>query len=151
MNDRPRRLDSWGKKLTVDGELTGGQGTNHEETGADAAEGATDTELLGNLEQARGGALTGETLGLVDLGQHGIGGLGDDGGSETGHQTGAEVTDSLHGVGQGLLGELAEDGLGDLLEDDELGHGVRDPRSWERSVKSGSVKTRHLHRGTKGR
>jgi hypothetical protein len=34
---------------------------------------------------------------------------------------------SLGTVGESLLVDAGEDGLGDLLEDDELGHGVGDP------------------------
>ena len=113
--------------VAVDGELTGGQGTDHEETGTDTAVGATDTELLGDLDETAGGALTGLALGLVDLGQHGVSGLGDDGGGETGDETGAEVVDGLHAVGGLALVDEGVDGLVDLLEDDELGAGVGDP------------------------
>lgn len=111
----------------VDGELEGGKSTNHEQTGVDTGVRATEAELFADLDQTGGGALTGSTLGLVDLGQHGVGGLGDEGSSETGHQTGAQVDTSLEAVGHVLLGEGLEDGLRDLLEDDELGHGVRNP------------------------
>lgn len=114
-------------QVTVDGELTGSEGTDHEETGTNTTVRATDAELLSNLDQAGGGALSGKTLGLVDLGKHGVGGLGDNGSGETSNETRAEVSNSLHAVGEVLLGELAEDSLGNLLEDDELGHGVRDP------------------------
>ena len=114
-------------QVTVDGELTGSEGTDHEETGSNTGERTTDTKLLGDLEEAGGGALTGETLGLVDLGKHGVGGLRDDGGGETGNETGTQVDGGLETVGEGLLGPGAESGLGNLLEDDELGHGVGDP------------------------
>lgn len=113
--------------VTVDGELTGSQGTDHEETGADTSVAATEAELLADLGKAGDGALTRETLGLVDLAQHGISGLGDDGGGKTGNETGSEVDGGLGAVGHGVLVEGAQDGLGDLLEDDELGHGVGDP------------------------
>lgn len=115
------------EELTIDGELSGSQGTDHEETGTDTGVRTLETKLLGDLDQTGGGALTGETLGLVDLGKHGVGGLGNKGGSETGNQTGAQVGDGLHAVGQSVLGVVAEDSLGDLLEHDELGHGVGDP------------------------
>ncbi|KAJ8107405.1 hypothetical protein OPT61_g8892 [Boeremia exigua] len=105
------------------GKLTGSKGTDHEETGTNTAVRAADTELLGDLDQTAGGALTGLTLGLVDLGQHGVSGLGDDGGSETGDETGAEVVDGLHAVGGLALVDDGVDGLVDLLEDDELGAG----------------------------
>ncbi|TKW49736.1 hypothetical protein CTA1_5092 [Colletotrichum tanaceti] len=110
-------------EVAVDGELTGSEGTDHEETGTDTGVGAADAELLGDLDEAGGGAFSGETLGLVDLGEHGVGGLRDDGGGETGNETRAEVDGCLGTVGEGVLGVLAEDGLRDLLEDDELGHG----------------------------
>lgn len=116
---------------TVDGELEGGQSTNHEQTGVDTSVGATEAELLGDLDQTAGGALTGGTLGLVDLGQHSVGGLRDDGSGETGNQARAQVNTSLHALGHVLLGEGAVDSLGDLLVDDELGHGVRNPSERE--------------------
>lgn len=113
--------------VTVDGELTGSNTTNHEETSTNTAVRATETELLGDLDETGGGALTGETLGLVDLGQHGVSGLGDDGGGKTGNKTGAKVDTSLGTAREGVLVNAGVDGLRDLLEDDELGHGVGDP------------------------
>lgn len=114
-------------ELTVDGELEGGQSTDHEETSTDTSVGATETKLFSDLDQTAGGALTGQTLGLVDPGQHGVGRLGDESGGETGNQTRAKVDGGLHGLGQGRLGLDGEDGLGDLLENDELGASVRNP------------------------
>lgn len=111
--------------VTVDGELTGSDGTNHEETSTNTGEAALETKLLGDLDQTAGGALTGETLGLVDLGKHGVGGLGDDGSSETSKETSTKVDTSLTTVGEGVLVDNSEDGLRELLESDELGHGVR--------------------------
>lgn len=113
--------------VTVDGELTGSDTTDHEETGTDTGVRATETELLGDLDEAGDSALTGSALGLVDLGQHGVGGLGDDGGGETGDKTGAQVDGGLATGGEGALVNGLVDGLGDLLENDELGHGVGDP------------------------
>ena len=114
--------------VTVDGELTGSKGTDHEETGTDTTVRALDTELLGDLDETAGGALTGSTLGLVDLGKHGVGGLGDKGGGETGDETGTEVDGGVHAArGGGLVNVVGVDVLGDLLVDDELGHGVGDP------------------------
>lgn len=89
----------------------------------------TETELLGDLDQAGSGALTRQTLGLVDLGEHGVGGLRNEGGSETGDETGTKVDAGLHtGRGSALVNALV-DGLGDLLVNDELGHGVGNPES----------------------
>lgn len=113
--------------ITVDGELSSGQGSDHEQTGANAGVRALEAELLGDLDQAGGGALSGCALGLVDLGKHGVGWLGDDGGGETGDQTGTEVDTSLGTVGEGGLVDLTVDSLDDLLVHDELGHGVWDP------------------------
>ena len=114
--------------VTVDGELTGSKGTDHEETGTDTTVRALDTELLGDLDQTAGGALTGCTLGLVDLGEHSVGGLGNEGGGETGNETGTEVDGGVHAArGGGLVNVVGVDVLGDLLVDDELGHGVGDP------------------------
>lgn len=113
-------------EITIDGELAGSQGSDHEETGTDTGVRATETKLTGDLDQAAGGALTGEALGLVDLGEHGVGGLRNESGGETSNQTRAQVGSGLHAVGERLLGEGAEDSLRDLLEDDELGHGVGD-------------------------
>ena len=114
--------------VTVDGELTGSQGTDHEETETDTRVGATDAELFSDLHETGHGSLTGSTGGLVDLGEHGVGGLGNNGGSETSNETGAKVDTSLSAIGESVLVDLLVDSLGDLLEDDELGHGVGDPR-----------------------
>lgn len=114
-------------QITIDGKLTGSQGTNHEETSANTSVRATETKLLGNLDETGSGALTRKTLGLVDLGEHSVGGLRDNGGSETSGQTGRQVGNGLHAVRKGLLGVLAEDGLSSLLVNHKLGHGVGDP------------------------
>ena len=113
--------------VTVDGELTGSDTTDHEKTGTDTGVRATDTELLTDLDETGDSALSGETLGLVDLGEHCVSGLGDDGGGETGDKTGAQVDGGLATGGEGVLVDGLVDGLRDLLEDDELGHGVGDP------------------------
>jgi len=52
--------------------LTSSDGANHEETSRKTTEGSTDTELTGDLEETAGGRLTWKTLGLVDLGKHGV-------------------------------------------------------------------------------
>jgi hypothetical protein len=119
--------------IAIDGELTGGQGTNHEETGTDTSERTTDTELLGDLDEAAGGSLSGKTLGLVDPGEHGVGRLGDDSGGETSHETRAQVVNGLHARRGLALVDDGVDGLVDLLEDDELGHGVGNLLEQDRS------------------
>jgi hypothetical protein len=114
--------------VTVDGELTSGQGADHEETGTDSTVRALKTKLLGDLDQTAGGALTGKGLGLVDLGKHGVGGLGHKGGGETSNETGTKVDGGVHATrGGGLVNQVGVDVLGNLLVDDELGHGVGDP------------------------
>jgi hypothetical protein len=112
--------------VTVDGELASGQSTNHEQTSANTSIAATDTELFANLEQSAGGALAGETLGLVDLGQHGVGGLRDNGGSETSNETRSQVDHGLGTIRGGVLVQVLPDSLGNLFVDDEFGHCVRD-------------------------
>jgi hypothetical protein len=113
-------------EITVDSKLASSKSTNHEETSTETRERTTETELTADLEETGHGTLTRSTLGLVDLGKHGIGRLGDDGGGHTGDETGTKVGNSLHAAGEILLGVAAEDSLGNLLEDDELGHGVGD-------------------------
>jgi len=115
------------RHTSVDGELTSSKSTNHEETSANARVRATETELLADLDKARDSALTGETLGLVDLGEHSVGRLGDNGGSETSNQTRAQADDGLGAIGQRVLVNKSVDSLSDLLVDDELGNGVRNP------------------------
>lgn len=113
--------------VAVDGELTGSEGTDHEETGTNTAVRTTETELLGDLDQTAGGSLSGKALGLVDLREHSVGGLRDKSGGETGNKTRSEVDGGLHTRGKSVLVDTVVDGLSDLLEHDELGHGVRDP------------------------
>lgn len=111
-------------QVTVDGELTGGDETDHGKTGTNTGVGSLKTELLGDLDETGGGSLSWCTLGLVDLGKHGVGWLGDNGSGETGHQTGTEVDTGLGSVGELGLVDVVVDDLNALLEDDELGHGV---------------------------
>jgi len=110
--------------VSVDGELTGSEGTDHEETGTETGEGSLESELLGDLDETGGGSLSWKTLGLVDLGEHGIGWLGDNGSGETSNQTGTQVDTGLSEIGGGGLVDNSVDSLRDLLVDDELGHGV---------------------------
>lgn len=111
--------------ITVDGKLTGGQSTNHEESGTDTTVATAQTKLLGDLDQSAGCALTGKTLCLVDLGQHGIGGLGNDCGSETSDKTRSQVDNSLCSIRSSVLIDgIFVDSFDDLLKDHKLGHGV---------------------------
>ena len=108
--------------------MTGGKGTNHDKTSAHTGEKTRDTELTGHLDKSGGGSLSGSTLGLVDLGEQGVGGLGDDGSGHTGDETGRQVKTSLLTTGERVLGlsGRGEDLLDGNLEDGELGHGVWD-------------------------
>lgn len=111
--------------VVVDGELEGGEGTDHDNTGTQAQEETLDTELTSHGEETRhDGSRAG---GLVDLGEEGIGGLRDDGSSNTSNETRGQVDGGQGGAREVLLGASRfKDGLGGTLEDDELGHGVGD-------------------------
>jgi hypothetical protein len=104
----------------------------------------TKTKLLGDLDQTGSGALTGCALGLVDLGEHGVGGLRNESGSETGDETGTKVDGGLGTRGGSGFVDALVDGLGDLLVNDELGHGVGDPESRIRMRVKGTVTRMNL-------
>lgn len=115
-------------QLTVDGELTSGDRTNHDETGGQTTKETPDTEFTCKLGDTAGDGLTGGSLGLVDLGEQRVGGLRDGSGGETSDKTGTEVEHGSFTTGEFGLGlAVSRDGL---LEDDlhggELGHVVRD-------------------------
>lgn len=63
-------------------ELPGSQPAHHEETRGETGKGTAYAKLAGNLGETGDGALTGQSLGLVDLGKHRIGRLRHDGGSK---------------------------------------------------------------------
>lgn len=114
--------------VTVEGELSGSEGTNHEETSVETTEETANAEVLGDAHQSADGGLAWSALGLVDLGQESVGWLRDEGGGETGNDTTSQVErgDGTWGEGVlGLSGELNQLLEGDL-EDGELGHGVWD-------------------------
>jgi len=108
--------------------LTSGKGTDHDKTSAHTGEETRNTELTGHLDKSGSSTLSWGTLGLVDLGQEGVGGLRDDGSGHTGDKTGRQVETSLLTTGEGVLGlaSSGEDLLNGNLEDGELGHGVWD-------------------------
>jgi hypothetical protein len=101
--------------------------TYHEQSSTDTSEGSTETKLLSDLDQTAGGSLSWKALGLVDLAEHSVGWLRHDSGSHTGNQTGAQVNGGLGWSRRGALVDTLVDGLGDLLVDDELGHGIWNP------------------------
>jgi hypothetical protein len=110
--------------VTVDGELTGGQTTDHEQSGGQTSERAAKTKLASDLDQSAHGALAGRTLGLVDLGEHSVGRLRNDSGTETGKKTRSKVDTGLGAARELRLVGVAEDDLGNLLESGKLGDGV---------------------------
>jgi len=118
--------------VTVDGELTSSQCANHEETCTDTGKAASKAKLLADLDQAAGGRFARQALGLVDLAEHRVGRLGDDGGCETSNQTRPEVYDGVRHRGSGVLvDKIAVNGLGDLFVDNEFGHRVGNPAKSE--------------------
>jgi hypothetical protein len=118
--------------------LTSGKGTDHDETGAHTGEETLDTELSGHGDQTRHDRLSGETLGLVDLGEEGVGGLRDDGSGHTGDQTGREVKTGRLGTSEAVLGLSgeAEDLLGRNLEAGDI--------SWAPPAEEGTTYTANL-------
>ncbi len=112
-----------------DGELTGSQRTNHDATCAQTCQAKLlESHFSGQVHQAGHDASrsTG-SLGLVDQGQQGIGGVGDDGGGYTGNGTGGKGHGHLGGS-TGFLQVDAGGGAQDILGfplHGELSHGVR--------------------------
>jgi hypothetical protein len=113
-------------QVSINRKLSGGQGTDHEQSCSNTRIRTLQSKLLRNFDQSRGRALSGEALGLVDLREHGVSGLRDDGGGETGDQTRAQIDSSLEAVGGGGFVKLLPCKLGDLLVDDEFSHCVWD-------------------------
>ena len=112
--------------ITINSKLPRGKRTHHKQSRTNTGITTLEAELLRDLDQAGSGALSREALGLVDLREHGVRGLGDDRGGETGDQAGAEVDCCLQTVGGGGLVEVLPGELGDFLVDDEFGHCVGD-------------------------
>ena len=121
--------------IAIDRELASRKRTNHEQTSWQTGEGALEAKLPRNLDQTARCTLARETLSLVDLGKHRVGGLGDKGGGETGDKTRAKIDGGVHGIGGGAsVDEVLVDGFGDFLVYDELRHGVRDSMRESKSV-----------------
>ena len=116
------------RQVKSEGSLSSSQCADHDETSAGAAKEAADTELTSHAGQARDHALSRLGFSLVDFGEQRVGGLGDEGGGETGDETGAQVELGEGGWRQGLLGFACRgDGLlEDNLIHSEFGHCVRD-------------------------
>ena len=71
---------------------------HHEQPGPDARITAPEPQLSPNLDQPARGPFSGQAFRLVDLAEHRVGGLGDDGGGEAGHEAGAQIYDRLHPI-----------------------------------------------------
>ena len=112
--------------ITVNSKLTCGQGSHHEQASADAGITAAQSEFFGNLDQTASCPFTGKTLCFVDFAKHGICGLRNQGSSEAGNKTGTKIDGRLHAGGERVLVDSLVDEFRDLLENDELGHGVWD-------------------------
>ena len=69
---KPTHLD-----VGVDHELSSSQGTDHHETGTETGEQSSGAEGAGHADQAGGDSLSGRSGRLVDLGEEGVGRLGD--------------------------------------------------------------------------
>jgi hypothetical protein len=108
--------------------LTSGEGTDHDQSSTHTGEETTGAKLTGHLDESGGGSLSWGTLGLVDLGKQGVGGLRDNGSGHTSDQTSRQVESGLLSASQGVLGLASgsENLLNGDLEDGELGHGVWD-------------------------
>ena len=115
--------------------MTSGQCADHEQSGANTRVRPSQAQLLCDLDQSGGGALSRCALGLVDLAEHGVCGLGNERSSETSNETGAEVDSGVHAARRSrLVDKVGVDVLGDLLVHDELGHGVWDPSITRESI-----------------
>lgn len=110
-----------------DTELTSGEGTDHDATSSETLSAELeDTDLLGNVDEARNsGSITTSTL-LVDLGQESIGGVRDDGGGNTSNNTRAQGDGDVLTLRALVRGssEGGVDGLSGGTLNGELGHGV---------------------------
>lgn len=124
---RASRLTQSLLDVTVDGKLTSSKSTNHEQTSRKTSEGTTETKLTSDLDKPGDGALTGQTLGLVDLGQHSISRLRDNGSSEASEKARSQVNTGLGTTRQLGLVKASEESLGNLFESDKLGHCVGNP------------------------
>jgi len=128
--------EHWHERVEDD-ELTRSEGTNHDTTRneTDGSE-ADETNLTRKAaETDEHGALTTST-GLVDLGEEGISWVRNDGGGNTGNDTGGDG-DSHLGTTTEVLPwwEGSVDGLSGSTLDGELGHGVWDllEEDWDKS------------------
>ena len=114
--------------VTIDRKLARRQSPDHEQPRPETRIAPANAQLFRNLDEPGGRAFSGKTLCLIDLTEHGVGGLRYDGGGETGDQTGAEIDGGVHACGGGaLVDEVGVDLFGGLFVHDEFGHCVGDP------------------------
>eukprot|EP01137_Pigoraptor_chileana_P017996 Opistho-2@76835 len=113
--------------VTVDGELAGGEGADHDNPRTETEVETAEPKLLGKAKEARNNASAAALL-LVDLREQRVGGLRDDGRRNSRNETAAKVDGHDHAVAQLLLGrrDRSVDGLRGALVHDELGHRVGD-------------------------
>ena len=116
--------------IPINRKLPRRQRSHHEQSCSDPGIAPPQPQILRDLDQPAGGALSWESLGLVDLAEHGVGGLGDDGGGEPGDEAGAEIDKCLHAVGGFGLIDALVDCFGNFFVDDEFGHCVGDSIEW---------------------
>jgi len=112
-----------------DTELTGGQGSDHDAT-RDQSNGGElhEADLPGDVHQTTHGRSRSTGSGLVDLGQKGVTGVGDDSGGDSSNHTRAQADGDVHSLAK-LVRGLAHgivDHLSSLALNSELGHRVGD-------------------------
>jgi len=116
----------------VDPPLETSKSTDHEDTSTKTlSHKVLNTDLASNL--AEGLALV---LSLSELRDERVGRVRDDSADDTGEVTGSEGDAELSSLGVGLLGlgeDVGVEHLDDLLEEEELGHGVGDLTRPERN------------------
>lgn len=113
--------------VTVDGKLTSSKSTHHNKTSGEPSKRTTDTKLPSDLDKARGGALTRQTLRFVDFGQHRISRLGDDGRSKARKKTRSQIDHSLAAGRQVGLVHASKNRLSNFFVCNKLRYRVRNP------------------------
>lgn len=137
--------------LEADGSLEGiieppletSEGTNHDDSGAEASPESLEADFRVDLADVlRHGSLS---LDGVELGDHGISGVRNDGAEDTSQVTRQEGDSELLSLGvfsSGLGEDVGVEGFDDLFESDELHNGVGDlssPKGSQTLVKSTSA------------
>ena len=109
----------------VDPPLEASEGTNHDHTGTETLGGqAGDTDFASDLAETLAPVLS-----LAHERDERVSGVGDDGADDTGEVTGGEGDTELSTLAVGFFGggeDVAVEEGDDVLEEEELGHGVGD-------------------------